>query len=54
MLHFIYLFISLFYFIYANAAYALQSNWSGIEEAKVRIISPLSKAGNNSNIYIGI
>ena len=54
MLRFIYSFLFIFCFFYVNATHALNSNWNGIDEAKVRIISPLSKAGNNSNIYLGL
>ena len=54
MLRFIYFLSSLFCFFYINTAIALQSNWSGIDEAKVRIISPLSAAGNQHNIYLGL
>ena len=37
-----------------NTISALESDWSGIEEAKVRIISPISKTGDDSTIYIGL
>ena len=40
--------------LYSNASYALNSNWSGIEEAKVRIISPFTSNSGNSEIYLGL
>ena len=43
------------YFIFfLHSAFALQSNWSGVEEAKVRLISPISKIGQNSSLHIGL
>ena len=41
-------------FLVFSEAYALQSDWSGIEEAKVRIISPFSSIGENKNIFLGL
>ena len=52
MLRFIYFLFPIFCFFYANTTQALQSKWSGIEEAKVRIISPFSKVGENHDIYL--
>lgn len=54
MLRIVYFFLSIFCFFYVNKTHALQSDWGGIEEAKVRIISPFSKAGVSSNIYLGL
>ncbi|PPR41700.1 MAG: Thiol:disulfide interchange protein DsbD [Alphaproteobacteria bacterium MarineAlpha6_Bin2] len=54
MLRYICFLLTIFYFFYANTTNALQSNWSGIDEAKVRIISPLSKTGAHHNIYLGL
>ena len=54
MLRFFNFFIICCFIFYFNTAGALQSNWGGIEEAKVRIISPFSKSGNNSFIYLGL
>ena len=54
MLRFIYFLLSLFCFFYFNNTYALNSNWSGVDKVKVRIISPLSKAGDDHNIYLGL
>ena len=54
MLRFIYLLLFIFCFFYLNTSHALNSDWRGIEEAKVRIISPFSKAGNNPDIYLGL
>ena len=44
----------IFSFFYSNCIFSLESNWSGAEEAKVRIISPFSKAGDTSNLYLGL
>ena len=54
MVRCIYFLLSIFYFFCANTSNALQSNWSGIDEAKVRIISPLSKTGVHHIIYLGL
>jgi len=54
MIRFIIFLISISYFFTSNISFALNSNWDGVEEAKVRIISPFSKIGNNSNIYLGL
>ncbi len=54
MLRFIYSFFFLFCFFYVNATHALNSDWQGIDEAKVRIISPFSQSGDNTNIYLGL
>ena len=50
-----YLIVIFTYFIFfLHSAFALQSNWSGVEEAKVRLISPISKIGQNSLLHIGL
>ena len=54
MLRYINLLLFIFCFFYANSIHALDSNWSGAEEAKVRIISPITKAGGNPNVYLGL
>ena len=54
MLRLIYFLFSMLCFFYANFANALQSDWSGIEEVEVRIISPFSKAGDDPNLYLGL
>ena len=54
MLRFIYLLLFIFFYFYANVTHALNSNWKGLDEAKVRIISPFSKAGDNRVIYLGL
>ena len=54
MLRYINFFVFIFCFLHISAVLALNSPWKGIEEAKVRIISPFSKSGNNSIIYLGL
>ena len=54
MLRIIIFLFYLFYFFYCNITYALQSQWGGIDEAKVRIISPFTKTGYKENIYLGL
>ena len=44
----------IFYVLYYSPSLALQSDWSGLDEAKVRIISPITKAGDNPNLYLGL
>ena len=52
MLRFINYLFFLLCFFYFNNTYALNSNWGGINEAEVRIISPFSKSGDNKKIYL--
>ncbi len=54
MLQIVYFLFFIFSFLYSNNAYSLESNWDGVEEAKVRIISPFSKAGDIPNLYLGL
>ena len=54
MLRLIYFLLYITCFFYTNLTYALNSNWGGAEEAKVRIISPISKASDNHNLYLGL
>ena len=44
----------IFYVLYYSPCLALQSDWSGLDEAKIRIISPITKAGDNPNLYLGL
>ena len=44
----------MYFYLFFNLAHALQSNWGGIDEAKLRIISPISTAGDNPTIFLGI
>ena len=54
MLRLILFLFYIFCFFCANPTYSLESNWSGVDETKVRIISPISKIGYNPNIYLGL
>ncbi len=54
MLRFISFLFCLISIFYANTVNSLQSNWSGIDEAKVRLISPMSKAGEQLDVYLGL
>ncbi|SVD72127.1 uncharacterized protein METZ01_LOCUS424981, partial [marine metagenome] len=54
MLRFFYLFLLFFWFFCFSVGHSLESEWGGIEEAKVRIISPFSKANDNDIFYIGL
>ena len=54
MLRFAYFLLTIFCFSNFNYSYALNSDWEGIEEAKVRIISPITKTEDNKNIFLGL
>ena len=54
MLRFCHFFLYLISFFYASNIFALESNWSGIDEAKVRIISPISQTGDKQSIFLGL
>ena len=54
MLRFISFLFCLISIFYVNTVNSLQSNWSGIDEAKVRLISPMLKAGEQLDVYLGL
>ena len=54
MLRFFNIILTFYCFLYFNTSNALQSEWGGIEEAKIRLISPLSNNNNNSIFYLGL
>tara|TARA_B100000686_G_C16804230_1_gene988642 strand:+ start:779 stop:2848 length:2070 start_codon:yes stop_codon:yes gene_type:complete len=41
-------------FLFSNIGHSIESEWKGIEEAKVRIISPLSTTNMDEEITIGL
>ena len=45
--------LTFYCFLYINTSYALQSEWNGIEEAKVRLISSITN-NSNSVFYLGL
>mgnify|MGYP001235430336 CR=1 FL=1 len=46
--------ISFYILFYINNVYALSSNWEGLEEAKVRLISPLTNSSNSNSLHLGL
>ena len=54
MLKYIYSVIIAFFFIISNSCFALESEWSDNNEAKVRIISPNSHNNNEALITLGL
>ena len=41
-------------FLFSNIGHSIESEWKGIEEAKVRILSPLSTTNMDEEITIGL
>jgi len=54
MLRYIYSVLIAFFFIISNSCFALESEWSDNNEAKVRIISPNSHNNNEALITLGL
>ena len=46
--------ILIIYIFYTNPLLAVKSNWDGVDEAKVRIISPFSNTDSDNNIFLGL
>ena len=54
MLHFIKIFILILPILYICPVFALSSSWEGIDEAKVRIISPSATIGEKKTTAIRV
>ena len=48
------IFTAILCILYFNTSFALNSNWSGIDEAKIRIISPFTSNFGNPKLYLGL